>query len=122
MLEAISRPSESFATSITVMPDAKLLAQTTPSGVVETFAPGEEVGGSGGPRVDDLSDTIRLPYEHGLASGDSIIYDAGGGTAIEGLVPGETYYALIDTNTAQTSSACRIPATRRLPAPPSISG
>src|SRR5690606_4421327 len=35
---------------------------------------------------------LSLPYSHGLATGDAIIYSSGGGTAIRGLVDGGTYY------------------------------
>ena len=60
--------------------------------------------------VDPAADTITLP-DHGLSTGDRIVYragDAGGGpfAAIEGLVDGETYVVLVvDENTIQLARA-----------------
>ena len=36
-------------------------------------------------RVDDASDVIALPYDHGLATGDGVRYTNGGGANIGGL-------------------------------------
>ncbi|WP_159607251.1 hypothetical protein, partial [Agromyces humi] len=36
---------------------------------------------------------ITLPYDHGFADGDTIVYSSGGGVPIGGLIDGATYYA-----------------------------
>ncbi|GAB3043216.1 hypothetical protein GCM10027052_26710 [Parafrigoribacterium mesophilum] len=38
-------------------------------------------------------DVITLPYNHGFADGDTVVYSAGGGVPIGGLIDGATYYA-----------------------------
>jgi hypothetical protein len=42
--------------------------------------------------VDYGSSTINLPYDPEAANGDAIVYSAGGGTVIGGLVDGGEYY------------------------------
>ncbi|TMB93338.1 MAG: hypothetical protein E6J38_11040, partial [Chloroflexi bacterium] len=49
-------------------------------------------------RVSGGGDTITLPYDLGLSTGDPIVYSAGGGTPIEGLQDGGTYYVIGNTN------------------------
>jgi hypothetical protein len=43
-----------------------------------------------------LADTINLGYAHGLSTGDALVYDAEGRTAIGGLTGGLVYYAIVD--------------------------
>ncbi len=51
--------------------------------------------------VDDDSDEIRLP-DHGLTTGQELIYDSQGRPEIDGLTDGETYFArVVDENTVQ---------------------
>ena len=50
-------------------------------------------------------DTITFVGLHGLETGDKVVYDAGGGTAIGGLTSGQTYYVRrIDTNTIKLAA------------------
>ncbi|MCA9150920.1 MAG: hypothetical protein KDA92_16525, partial [Planctomycetales bacterium] len=46
-------------------------------------------------RVDVNANSITLPFDHGLETGQAVIYDNGGGTDIGGLTNGETYYAIV---------------------------
>ena len=46
-------------------------------------------------RVDDASDVIALPYDHGLATGDGVRYTNGGGANIGGLTNGGFYFAIM---------------------------
>ena len=45
--------------------------------------------------VNTGTDTITLPYSHGLTDDDAVVYSAGGGTPIGGLVDGQKYYAKV---------------------------
>ncbi len=40
--------------------------------------------------------TINLGYDHGLEEDQQVLYDAGGGTNIAGLIDGERYYVHVD--------------------------
>src|SRR5205085_5170143 len=40
--------------------------------------------------VNTSTDTITFAANHGLKTGDTVVYSAGGGTAIGGLVDGQT--------------------------------
>ncbi len=44
--------------------------------------------------VNYTTDTITLPYTLGVSNDDAVIYSAGGGTPIGGLVDGGEYYAI----------------------------
>jgi len=46
-------------------------------------------------RLNESSDTIVLPYDHGLETGDAVIYGSDGVTDIGGITDGETYYAIV---------------------------
>src|SRR5581483_2465882 len=48
--------------------------------------------GAGGD-VDYSTSTFHLPYDPNIADGDKVVYSAGGGTPIGGLVDGGKYYA-----------------------------
>ncbi len=51
--------------------------------------------------VNTSSNQIRLP-NHGLHTGDPVIYNDGGGTPIGGLVSGQSYFAIVvDSNTIE---------------------
>ena len=45
--------------------------------------------------VDATNSVITLPFEHSYATGDSLVYEPNGGMPIEGLVPNQTYYAVV---------------------------
>ncbi|HEV8463176.1 MAG TPA: hypothetical protein VGQ38_20990, partial [Gaiellaceae bacterium] len=52
--------------------------------------------------VDYGSNTFNLPYAPGVGEDDQVVYSAGGGTPIGGLVDGGTYYAhLVGGNSIQ---------------------
>jgi hypothetical protein len=44
--------------------------------------------------VNTTEDSINLGPDHGFDTGDAVVYRAGGGAAIGGLVDGETYYVI----------------------------
>src|SRR5215203_4846896 len=46
------------------------------------------------PATARSGNTITLPYSLGLATGDPVVYSSGGGSAIGGLVDGQTYYVI----------------------------
>jgi hypothetical protein len=46
--------------------------------------------------VDNSAHTIELGTAHGLKTGDAVLYRAGGGTPINGLTDGTTYFAIVD--------------------------
>ncbi len=46
-------------------------------------------------RLREDDDSIVLPYDHGLETGDAVIYHNGGNSDIGGLTDGETYYAIV---------------------------
>ncbi|MCK9231126.1 MAG: hypothetical protein M0P18_10660, partial [Syntrophales bacterium] len=46
--------------------------------------------------VNDTRGSIVLGADHGLHTGDAVIYDNGGETSIGGLTGGETYYVVLD--------------------------
>ncbi|MEM8680379.1 MAG: hypothetical protein AAGF97_13605, partial [Planctomycetota bacterium] len=84
-LETISQNGASFLTSV---------PQFRPTEIYDpTNAPSVR-------RVDAGTQTITLPYDHGLTTGDAVFYrnDAagvGGGANIGGLTSGTTYYAIV---------------------------
>ncbi len=39
--------------------------------------------------------TINLGYDHGYTTGDAVVYRNGGGTSIDGLTDGDTYYVVV---------------------------
>ena len=58
-----------------------------------------------GVEVDFVQDTIRIP-DHGFSTRDRVIYEAGGGQAIGGLVDGEEYVVyVVDDDTIQLAKA-----------------
>ncbi|MCX5734321.1 MAG: LEPR-XLL domain-containing protein, partial [candidate division NC10 bacterium] len=46
-------------------------------------------------KVEVGTETIDLGANHGLTTGDAVVYSAGGGTAIGGLTDGTTYYVIV---------------------------
>ena len=63
---------------------------------VPMFDPFEQLNEDGSElRIDADNSVIRLPYEHGLTTGDPVIYDSRGNDEIGGLTSGETYYAIV---------------------------
>ncbi|NNU43172.1 beta strand repeat-containing protein [Ramlibacter montanisoli] len=46
-------------------------------------------------RVDATAETLSLAPSHGLDTGDRVVYRAGGGTAIGGLVDGNAYFVRV---------------------------
>ncbi|MCA9159395.1 MAG: hypothetical protein KDA72_13765, partial [Planctomycetales bacterium] len=50
------------------------------------------------PAVDGVAETINFGRLHGLTNGDKIVYDAGGGAPIGGLVDGTTYTVITSRN------------------------
>jgi len=69
---------------------------------ISRFDPTEEYeeGGATVKRID--GDTIILPYEHGLETGDPVIYRNAGGEDIDGLDHGTVYWAVkVGTDTLQ---------------------
>lgn len=63
----------------------------------EVFAPQDVIDGN----------MVELPYEHGFSDGDTVIYNAGGGTPIDGLADGALYVETQDfvssTDTGQVT-------------------
>src|SRR5262249_44142147 len=58
--------------------------------------------------VNADNDTITIP-NHGLHTGDQVVYSSGGGSAIGGLDDGQTYYVLvIDPNTIRLTKGLGI--------------
>ena len=49
------------------------------------------------PTDDDTVDgnVIHLGYEHGLKTGEAVVYHSGGGASISGLIDGQTYYVIV---------------------------
>ena len=47
------------------------------------------------PATDVSGDTITLPYDLGVKTGDKVVYSSGGGDPIGGLTDGGTYYAIV---------------------------
>src|SRR5262249_30076790 len=45
--------------------------------------------------VDTTNNTITLPYEHKVATGQQVYYDSGANVGIGGLLTGVTYYAIV---------------------------
>ena len=45
--------------------------------------------------VDLVDNRFDLPYEHGLSTGESVVYDNGGAENIGGLTDGATYYVVV---------------------------
>ena len=95
-LETISQDGASFLTSV---------PQFRPTEIYDpTNAPNVR-------RVDPNTNTITLPYDHGLTTADPVFYrnDAvgtGGGANISGLSSGTTYYAIVvDPSTIALASS-----------------
>ncbi|MCP3934385.1 MAG: hypothetical protein GY708_03325, partial [Actinomycetia bacterium] len=70
------------------------------------FAPTEiyevDSGGTALLRVDEGANTIRMPYEHGFVTDDTVWYDNGGGVSVGGLTTGTAYHVIrIDDHTLQ---------------------
>ena len=61
---------------------------------VRVFGPLVTVDNDDNTRVNPDNDSIDLPYNHDLSTGDPVVYDSGGGDAIVGLTSGNTYYAI----------------------------
>ncbi|MCG8651276.1 MAG: hypothetical protein MI861_15665, partial [Pirellulales bacterium] len=55
-------------------------------------------------RVDVNTETIRLPYQHGLQDGDAVRYFSGDGISVGGLQSNETYYVKRVDDSALTLS------------------
>ncbi len=56
--------------------------------------------------VDDARDVIDLGYAHGYATGQAVIYDTGGGSAIGGLTSDTVYYVIaLGPNTIQLAAS-----------------
>ena len=49
-----------------------------------------------GTKVNVTDNTIDLGADHGLKTGDAVVYSKGTGTAIGGLTEGKTYYVITD--------------------------
>ncbi len=49
--------------------------------------------------VNSTADTINLGYNHGLQTGDKVVYYNDGGTNINGLTDGQVYYAIVVNST-----------------------
>src|SRR6185503_8605808 len=67
--------------------------------------------------VDFGTDTITLPYElvdsdsgDPIVTGDKVIYSSGGGEPIQGLVDGQTYYAIVNSTTEVQLAATKCEA------------
>ena len=62
-------------------------------------------------RVSDTDDSITLPYDHGLTTGDAVRYDndpgqLGSGANIDGLTNGDTYFVIVqDAQTVKLASS-----------------
>ncbi|MCP4167372.1 MAG: DUF4347 domain-containing protein, partial [Chloroflexi bacterium] len=57
------------------------------------------------PVVDSHLDTMDFGWNHGLLTGDALVYDAGEGTAIGGLTTDTTYYVIrLDATTLQLAA------------------
>ena len=76
----------SYATSGT---DIRFDPRGTLGGWPVPFPSGSPLDGKG---VQADGATINLGYNHGFKNGQQVVYDAGGGAPIGGLVDGETYY------------------------------
>jgi hypothetical protein len=46
--------------------------------------------------VSATRDSINVGADNGLQTGDTVVYDNGGGASIGGLTSGETYYVVMD--------------------------
>jgi hypothetical protein len=70
--------------------------------ILATYAPAEVFDGATG--VDDALETVTVTA-HGWVTGQSVVYADGGGTAIGGLVDGNTYYVIVmDANTVKLAT------------------
>ncbi len=62
------------------------------------------------PAKDVVGNTINLPYTPDFATGDTVVYSAGGGTPIPGLLDGNQYKAFVSGNSVelcdQNASSC----------------
>jgi hypothetical protein len=57
-------------------------------------------------RLDAVADTITLPYEHGLTTGQAVYYFSVSGDTIGGLTDATTYYAIVvDSNTLKLATS-----------------
>ena len=89
----MSRSARLDGTPTTLGPGAgknHRLVPTDQAGVRKDESPRFEAHSSD---VDYTSNTFNLPYAAGVANDASVVYSAGGGTPIGGLVDGQTYYA-----------------------------
>ncbi len=67
--------------------------------------------------------TFTMPFNHGFATGQQVLYDAGGGAAINGLTSGHTYYVNVVSPTQFTlSMAPRGPPMTGLSLPNALMG
>jgi len=49
--------------------------------------------------VDNTNSSINLGYHHGYTTGQALVYSANGGTVIDGLIEGRTYYVIVVDDT-----------------------
>ncbi|MBV1719790.1 MAG: hypothetical protein KMY51_07260 [Desulfomicrobium sp.] len=71
-------------------------ANVTANGlVIEAKMAGEEKSFAA-TDVSAIRDSIDVGTDNGLQTGDTVVYDNGGGASIGGLTSGETYYAVMD--------------------------
>ena len=68
--------------------DAKKLRLSRTAQENTQFFDASSVNGTAGLEI------INLRYDHGFRTGDAVLYNDGGGTPIDGLVDGETYYVI----------------------------
>ena len=56
-------------------------------------------------KVDAAANSINIGAGHGFATGDTVVYSAGNGTAIHGLVDGQVYFAIATADPAKVRLA-----------------
>ena len=54
--------------------------------------------------IGDDNQTIELGFEHGLVTGQPVLYDTGGDTAIDGLTHDTVYYVIVANNASDATS------------------
>ena len=76
------------------------MVEDTVGHVIDEFTgqDGDEPLEFGASAVNSSGDTINLGADHGLVTGDTVVYSAGGGTSMGGLEDGRTYFLIVDEN------------------------